>query len=180
MNDGFIKKGTLQLDNIKNYFKQETTVKDVQAALDFCERYAVENNKIISLGSGFNCDRRLGKNWKTIVRFLGGFVQVYSKRTGSVQGTTVQEYEERSEVEQGYHNVINMCKNENNSSDGFIIPKDQYPLWERYYKLRKICRKQTAWDREQFFINMCGNTFTEFTKNVKKAIGKEQPHAVTL
>lgn len=59
---GFVRKGTLQLDNIKNYFKQETTVKDVEAALDFCERYAVENNKIISLGSGFNYDRRLSKN----------------------------------------------------------------------------------------------------------------------
>lgn len=175
--DTFIKKGKLPMEDIRRYFYQDETMEQIMNHFETLEKYAQENNNIVSLGEGMNYDRALALVWNKVVRFLGMSMQVYTKRLSTLQGLKLEEFRNRQKVEGGFFVSIEECKNADNSSDGFLIPTLHIGMWERYYKLRLMCRKSTAFDREEMFINICGKKFTKFTEDINRSF-PDKAHSI--
>ena len=176
--DAFVKSGGLRLGDIRSYFCKTDKVKLVVDELEKIEKFLKENQNIIPLGTGLQYNRVLGHCWNKVVRYLGMLMQTFSKRTSSLQGITLQEFEEREIKRDGHHVTIGRCKNRQNSSDGFIIPPDYVDLYERFYKVRLCCRKMTGeWDRQEYFINICGQKFVRFSDDINKEM-PDQPHTI--
>lgn len=173
----FNKKGTMDVNAFKQYFERQDKLDEILSHINILEQMAKENSNIISLGTGLNYNRVMGHHWNKVVRYLGMSMQVFTKRLSSLQGVKMSEFRDREKRKDGWFLEIANCKNADNSSDGFIIPNFSMPAWERFYNLRLLCRKQGNFDREEMFVNICGQKFTKFTDDLNAEF-KNQPHSI--